>query len=97
MTQGATKWPDFWLNSELFFKTHFENRMASAKGDLLRISSLIRSNGGLPVNLVWRELVATITFEAFYGSEIGWSDHNDRWEKVQLLRGIARQEQSQVC
>lgn len=30
--QKATKWLGFWLDSKLNFKTHFENRLASAKG-----------------------------------------------------------------
>ena len=30
----ATKWLGFWLDSKLSFKTHFENRIASAKGAL---------------------------------------------------------------
>jgi hypothetical protein len=32
--QKATKWLGFWLDPKLLFKTHFENRMASAKGAL---------------------------------------------------------------
>lgn len=32
MRHGATKWLGFWLDPKLSFKTHFENRMASAKG-----------------------------------------------------------------
>jgi hypothetical protein len=30
----AIKWPGFWLDPKLSLKTHFENRMASAKGAL---------------------------------------------------------------
>jgi hypothetical protein len=41
--QGATKWLGFWLDPKLSFKTHFENRMASAKGALQRVASLSRS------------------------------------------------------
>jgi hypothetical protein len=41
--QGAV-WLGFWLDSKLSFKTHFENRMANAKGALQRVSSLNRSN-----------------------------------------------------
>jgi hypothetical protein len=50
--QQATKWLGFWLDSKLSLKTHFENRMASAKGALQRVASLSRSNGGLSVNLM---------------------------------------------
>jgi hypothetical protein len=45
--QGTTKWLGLWLDPKLSFKTHFENRMASAKGALQRVASLSRSNGGL--------------------------------------------------
>lgn len=35
---GATRWLDFWLDPKLSFKTHFEKRLASAKGALQRIN-----------------------------------------------------------
>ena len=68
--QGATKWLGFWLDPKLSFKTHFENRMASAKGALHRVASLGRSNGGLSINLMRRVVVAAVTSVALYGSEI---------------------------
>lgn len=68
----ATKWLGFWLDSKLSFKTHFESRMASAKGALQRVASLSRSNGGLSINLMRRVVVAAITSIALYGSEIWW-------------------------
>lgn len=83
--QEATKWLGFWLDSKLLFKTHFENRMASAKGALQRVASLSRSNGGLFVNLMRRVVVAAVTSVAMYGSEIWWRGQKDRLEKVQLL------------
>lgn len=83
--QEATKWLGFWLDSKLSFKSHFENRMASAKGALQRVSSLSRSNGGLSVDLMRRLVVAVVTSVALYGSEIWWRGQKDRVEKVQLL------------
>jgi retron-type reverse transcriptase len=83
--QEATKWLGFRLDPKLLFKTHFENRMASAKGALQRISSLSRSSGGLSVNLMRRVAVAAVTSTAMYGSEIWWRGQKDRLEKVQLL------------
>ena len=50
--QEATKWLGFWLDSKLSFKTHFENRMSSAKGALQRVASLSRSNSRLSINLI---------------------------------------------
>lgn len=70
--QEATRWLGFWLDPRLSFKTHFENRLASAKGALQRVSSLSRSNGGLSVNLMRRVVVAAVTSVATYGSEIWW-------------------------
>jgi hypothetical protein len=66
----ATKWPGFWLDPKLSFKTRFETRMTNAKGALQRVASLSRSNGGLPVNLMWRVIVAAVTSVALYSSEI---------------------------
>lgn len=83
--QEATRWLGFWLDSKLLFKTHFENRMASARGALQRVSSLSRSNGGLSVNLTRRVVVAAVTSVAMYGSEIWWRGQKDRVHKVQLL------------
>jgi hypothetical protein len=70
--QEATRWLGFWLDSKLSFRTHFENRMASAKGALNRVASLSRSNGGLSVNLMPRVVVAAVTSVALYGSEVWW-------------------------
>ena len=81
----ATRWLGFWLDSKLSFKTHFENRLASAKGVLQRVSSLSRSNGGLCVSLMRRVVMAAVTSVAMYGSEIWWRGQKDRLEKVQLL------------
>ncbi|KAI7712086.1 hypothetical protein KC353_g8529 [Hortaea werneckii] len=83
--QEATKWLGFWLDSKLSFKTHFENRIASAKGALQRVSSLSRSNGGLSADLMRRVVVAAVTSVALYGSEIWWRGQKDRVKKVQLL------------
>jgi hypothetical protein len=83
--QEATRWLGFWLDSKLSFKTHFENRMASARGALQRVSGLSRSNGGLSINLMRRVVVAAVTSVAMYGSEIWWRGQKDRVHKVQLL------------
>ncbi|KAI7704569.1 hypothetical protein KC353_g13409 [Hortaea werneckii] len=83
--QGATKWLGFWLDPKLSFRTHFENRLASAKGALQRMSSLSRSNGGLPIRLMRRIVVAAVTSVALYGAEIWWRGQRDRAEKLQLL------------
>lgn len=83
--QEATRWLGFWLDPKLSFKTHFENRMASAKGALQRVSSLSRSNGGLSVKLMRRVVMAAVTSVAMYGSEIWWRGQKDRLHKVQLL------------
>lgn len=83
--QEATKWLGFWLDPKLSFKTHFANRMASAKGALQRVASLSRCNGGLSVNLMRRVVVAAVTSVAMYGAEIWWRGQRDRMEKVQLL------------
>ena len=81
----ATKWLGFWLDSKLSFKTHFENRMACAKGALQRVASLSRSNGGLSINLMRRVIVAAVTSVALYGSEVWWRGQQDRENKLQLL------------
>jgi hypothetical protein len=79
------------VDPKLSFKTHFENRMASAKGALQQVSSLSRSNGGLSVNLMRRVVTAAVTSVATYGSEIWWRGQKDRLHKVQrLLNSQAR-------
>lgn len=83
--QEATKWLGFWLDPKLSFKTHFENRMASARGALHRVASLSRSNGGLPINLMRRVVVTAVTSVALYGSEVWWRGQQDRVNKLQLL------------
>jgi hypothetical protein len=81
----ATKWLGFWLDPKLSFKTHFENRMASAKGARQRVASLSRSNGGLSINLMRRVVVAAVTSVALYGSEVWWRGQQDRENKLQVL------------
>jgi hypothetical protein len=81
----ATKWLGFWLDPKLSFKTHFENRMASAKGALQRVASLSRGNGGLSINLMRRVAVAAVTSVALYGSEVWWRGQQDREGKLQVL------------
>jgi hypothetical protein len=81
----TTRWLGFWLDPKLSFKTHFKNRMASAKGALQQVSSLSRSNGGLSVNLMQRVVTAVVTSVAMYRSEIWWRGQKDRLHKVQLL------------
>jgi hypothetical protein len=83
--QESTKWLGFWLDSKLSFKTHFENRMASAKGALDRVASLSRSNGGLSIDLMRRVIVAAVTSVALYGSEVWWRGQQDRVNRLQLL------------
>lgn len=83
--QEATKWLGFWLDPKLSFKTHFENRMASARGALHRVASLSRINGGLPINLMRRVVVAAVTSVALYGSEVWWRGQQDRVNKLQIL------------
>jgi hypothetical protein len=85
INQEATKWLGFWLDSKLTFKTHFENRMASAKGALQRVASLSRGNGGLSINLMRRVVIAAVTSVALYGSEIWCRGQQDRLKKLQLL------------
>lgn len=68
--QGATKWLGFWLGPKLSFRTHFENRMATAKGALQRVTSLSRSSGDFSINLMRRLVIAAVTSVAIYGSEI---------------------------
>jgi hypothetical protein len=70
--QEATKWLGFWLDSKLSFKTHFENKMASAKVALQRVAGLSKSNGGLSINLMRRVVVVAVTSVALYGSEVWW-------------------------
>jgi hypothetical protein len=70
--QDATKWLGFWRDSKLSFKTHFENRMASAKGALHRVASLSRSNSRLSNDLMRRVIVVAVTSIALYSSEIWW-------------------------
>jgi len=81
----ATKWLGFWLDSKLSFKTHFENRMASAKGALQRVAGLSKNNGGLSINLMRRVVVAAVTSVASYGSEVWWRGQQDREGKLQVL------------
>lgn len=83
--QGATKWLGFWLGPKLSFKTHFENRLASSKEVLQRLSSLRRSTGGLPISLMRRIAFAAVTSVALYGPEIWWRGQQDRVKKLQLL------------
>lgn len=85
INQGATKWLGFWLDPKLSFKTHLETRMASAKGVLKQVTSLSRSNGGLPINLMRKVIVAAVTSIALYGSEIWWRGQQDRLKTLQLL------------
>jgi hypothetical protein len=83
--RGATRWLGFWLDPKLSFKTHFEKRLANAKGALQRIRSLSGSNGGLPMKLMRRITVAAVNSVALYGAEVWWRGQQDRAKRLQLL------------
>lgn len=82
---GATKWPGFWLESKLSFKTHSTKRLASAKGALQRIKGLGGSHGGLPMRLIRRVVIAAMNSIALYGAEVWWRGQQDRAKRLQLL------------
>ncbi|KAI7710683.1 hypothetical protein KC353_g9519, partial [Hortaea werneckii] len=85
INRDATKWLGFWLDPKLSFKTHFEKRLASAKGALQRIKGLSGSRGGLPMRLMRRVAVAAVNSVALYGAEVWWRGQQDRSKRLQVL------------
>lgn len=85
INRGATKWLGFWLDPKLSFKSHFDKRLASAKGALQRIKGLSGSRGGLTMRLMRRVVVAAVNSVALYGAEVWWRGQQDRSKRLQLL------------
>ncbi|KAI7349592.1 hypothetical protein KC320_g5991 [Hortaea werneckii] len=85
INQGATKWLGFWLDSKLTFKTHFENRITSARRALQAVASLSRRNGGLSIRLMRRVVIAAVSSVALFGAEVWWRGQKDLERRLQLL------------
>lgn len=49
------------------------------------MASLSRSNGGLPIDLMQRVVVAAVTSVALHGSEVWWRGQQDRVDNLQPL------------
>lgn len=85
INRGATRWLGFWLDPRLSSRTHFEERLASAKGAFQRARSLSRSNGGSSMKLMRRVAVAAVNSVALYGAGMWWRGQQDRSKHLQLL------------
>lgn len=79
-----TRWLGVWLDSQLKFTSHVNERMTKARTAELRIKGLARSYGLAP-ELVRRIQIAAVQSVALYGAELWWKKQKNHERKVQQL------------
>ena len=87
----ATRWLGVWLNSQLNFPFHVNERMKKAKAVEVQIKGLSKSYGLCP-GLVWRIQIAAVQSVALYGAELWWKGQKNYEKDLQKL--MNRQAQS---
>lgn len=77
----ATRWLVVWLDCQLKFASHFNERMTKARTAEIRIKGLTQSYGLAP-RLVRRIQITTIQSIALYGAELWWKGQRNLEDKV---------------
>lgn len=87
----ATQWLGVWLDSQLKFTTHINEKVKRARTAEIQIKGLTRTYGLVP-GLVRRIQLATVQSTALYGAELWWKGQKNHGETIQKL--INRQARS---
>ena len=80
----ATRWLGIWLDSQLKFTAHINERFTKAKSAEIQIKHL-SGTYGLALGLVQRIQIAAVQSIALYGAELWWKGQNNHEYKVQQL------------
>ena len=80
----ATRWLGVWLDGQLKFTSHINERINKAKSAEIQIRGLTRTYGLAP-GLVRRIQIAAVQSIALYGAELWWKRQKNHEHKVQLL------------
>lgn len=87
----ATQWLGVWLDSQLKFTSHINERVRRARAAEIQIKGLIRTHG-LVHGLVLRIQLAVVQSTALYGAELWWKGQKNHKDTIQQL--INRQARS---
>ncbi len=80
----ATRWLGIWLDSQLKFTAHINERLTKAKSVQIQIKHLSGTYGFAP-GLVRRIQIAAVQSIALYGAELWWRRQKNHEYKVQQL------------
>ena len=80
----ATRWLGIWLNSELKFTAHVNEKFQRARTAEIQIKGLTRTYGLAPA-LIRRIQIAVIQSIALYGAELWWRGQKNHEHTLQKL------------
>ena len=80
----ATRWLGVWLDGQLKFTSHINERISKARTAEIQIKGLTRTYGLAP-GLVRQIQIAAVQSIALYGAELWWKGQKNHEHKVQLL------------
>ena len=87
----ATRWLGVWLDSQLKFTSHINERIRRARNAEIQIKGLTKMQGLVP-GLVRRVQLAVVQSTALYGAELWWKGQKNHEQTIQKL--LNRQAQS---
>ena len=80
----ATRWLGVWLDSQLKFTSHINERVRRARAGEIQIKGLTRMYGLVP-GLVRRIQLAVVQSTALYGAELWWKGQKNHENTIQQL------------
>ena len=80
----ATRWLGVWLDSQLKFTSHINERLRRARTAEIQIRGLTRTHGLMP-GLVRRIQLAVVQSTALYGAELWWKGQKNHENAFQQL------------
>lgn len=80
----VTRWLGVWLDSQLKFTSHINERMRRARTAEVQIKSLTRIHGLVP-GLVRQIQIAVVQSTALYGAELWWKGQKNHEQTVQQM------------
>ena len=80
----ATRWLGVWLDSQLKFTSHINERVRRARNGEIQIKGLTQSHGLVP-GLVRRIQLAVVQSTALYGAELWWKGQKNHGQTIQKL------------
>ena len=87
----ATRWLGVWLDSQLKFTSHINERVRRARTAEIQIKGLTKTNGLVP-GLIRRIQLSVVQSTALYGAELWWKSQKNHERTIQQM--INRQARS---